>query len=301
MYQSSDFFMSVSKSEIKKTNSVPLYDSPVKIMAIAGSDCSGGAGIQADIKTATSCHVYASTVITAVTVQNSSSVSDIVPLSPSLIEQQFKAIIADEFPDAVKIGMIPEEEAASCIAECISLLPSHIPVILDPVLVATSGKPLSSARFLTRYLFPLASVITPNLPEASAVSGRMIEEASPEEALTFLEEFDCRGVIIKGGHGTKNVITDALAYTDEEGAKFTSVFSSGRIDCNNLHGTGCTFSTLLACYLAEGFNMQEAFQSACGRMKHIISHSVNYSYGGASNGPLNVADYKIKTYENFGK
>lgn len=229
-----------------------------RVLTIAGSDSGGGAGIQADIKTISACGCYAASAITAVTAQNTLGVVAVEPLSDHIIEQQIRAVLDDIGADAVKIGMLATARIVGLVAE---LMEEYRPpfIVLDPVLVATSGDVLtegSATAALVERLMPLATVITPNIPEAERLSGLAIE--SPEDYQPVWERLraqGAKGVLMKGGHLTGNELTDTL-FTAREQMPHTYVHE--RIDTQNTHGTGCTLSSAIASYLALGHPLARA-------------------------------------------
>ncbi|MBP5491911.1 MAG: bifunctional hydroxymethylpyrimidine kinase/phosphomethylpyrimidine kinase [Clostridiales bacterium] len=223
-------------------------------LTIAGSDCSGGAGIQADIKTMTVNGVYAMSVITSLTAQNTTGVTGILDVTPDFLKKQIDAVFTDIFPDAVKIGMVSSPDLIDVICERLAFYGARN-IVVDPVMVATSGASLitdEAREVLVQKLFPIASLITPNIPEAEILSNMKIEsKADMEEAARRIGE-NCSAVLLKGGHS----ICDADDYLwmriaeCEEGVG--QWFPASRVDNPNTHGTGCTLSSAIATYLAKG-------------------------------------------------
>lgn len=255
------------------------------VLSIAGSDSSGGAGIQADIKTATELGCYAETAITALTAQNTQGVSDIENASPAFVGEQIDRCFEDIPPAAVKIGMVPTAEIAHVIAE---RLVAHGAegIVLDPVMVATSGSALSDADavgVLARELFRHAAVITPNIPETEALLGRAVTDAEGMEqaARELAERYGC-GVLVKGGHRVEDA-NDVLAAYDAEGAVRTAWICGQRVDTDNTHGTGCTLSTAIACGLARGLALEDAVRCAKGYLTGALSSGLALGHG---NGPV---------------
>lgn len=252
-------------------------------LTIAGSDCSGGAGIQADIKTMTANGVYAMSAITALTAQNTLGVSGIMEVSADFLGQQLDRIFEDIIPDAIKIGMV---SSCSLIEVICDRLKKHGAknIVLDPVMVATSGAKLISddaAQLLKERLIPLADIITPNIPEAEALTGMSITSAKDMElaAERICCDHGC-AVLCKGGHS----LNDANDYlrTLAGGEWFGGV----RIDNPNTHGTGCTLSSAIASNLAKGIDMRESV----GRAKRYISGALAYNLDlGKGSGPMNHA------------
>lgn len=267
----------------------------ISILTIAGSDCSGGAGIQADIRAAALRGVFATTAVTAVTVQNSHGLTDMIVTKPSAVIGQMKAIFEDSPPMAIKIGMIGSLENGRAIATFLKEYCRDIAIVIDPVMKASAGGTLSADKdhiigFYVNDLFPLATIVTPNLEEAECFGAYKGDEAA--KATLLLKKFKCRGVVLKGGHSAGNLITDTLAeYAADDVIVMHSVTAS-RENCRNLHGTGCTFSSILAAELAKGSNISEAFRTASWTLKGIISDSSGYSLGNSGYGPLNLFNYR---------
>ena len=237
-------------------------------LTIAGSDCSGGAGIQADIKTMTMNGVYAMSVITALTAQNTTGVTGIMEVSPDFLRQQLDAVFTDIFPDAVKIGLVSSPELIEVIAERLSFYKAKN-IVVDPVMVATSGAKLISddaVEVLINKLMPLATVVTPNIPEAEILSGMKIQsEDDMREAAKKISEKISRedseepvAVLIKGGHS----ICDANDLLYQGGSMPFMIFRGERIDNPNTHGTGCTLSSAIASILAIGVPTFDAISEA---------------------------------------
>ena len=228
-------------------------------LTIAGSDSSGGAGIQADIKTMLANGVYAMSAVTALTAQNTTGVSAIFNASPGFLAEELDSIFTDIMPDAVKIGMVSEKKLILIISE--KLKQYHAKnIVVDPVMVATSGAKLISddaVETLKKELFPLAAVLTPNIPEAEVLSGRRITSPDDmaEAAKQISDAFSC-AVLCKGGHNL-NDANDLLYWNGEY-----RWFSGRRIDNPNTHGTGCTLSSAIASNLAKGYPLEAAVERA---------------------------------------
>ena len=228
-------------------------------LTIAGSDCSGGAGIQADLKTMLANGVYGMSAITALTAQNTTGVAAIMNVTPEFLGQQLDCIFTDIFPDAVKIGMVSDKDLIRMIAQKLrQYQPKH--VVVDPVMVATSGARLiadDAVEVLQQELFPLATVLTPNIPEAEVLLGENIasKEGMEKAAEEIGRQYGC-GVLCKGGHS----INDAndLLYQDGK----VTWFAGKRINNPNTHGTGCTLSSAIAANLAKGCELAEAVRLA---------------------------------------
>ncbi len=252
-------------------------------LTIAGSDSCGGAGIQADIKTMTVNGVYAMSAVTALTAQNTTGVTSIMEATPEFLGDQLDAIFTDIFPDAVKIGMVSSKELIRVIAEKLKQYGAE-QIVLDPVMVATSGAKLISddaVEALKSELIPLASVITPNIPEAEVLSGMKITspEAMEAAAEKIWREFGC-AVLMKGGH-QQNDANDYL-YGDEGG----TWFYGKRIDNPNTHGTGCTLSSAIAANLAKGLCLSEAVDRAKTYLSGALAAMLDLGKG---SGPMNHA------------
>ena len=252
-------------------------------LTIAGSDCSGGAGIQADMKTMTMNGVYAMSAITALTAQNTTGVRAIQESTPDFLKQQIDAIFEDIYPDAVKIGMVSSVELIRVIAERLRYYDAKN-VVVDPVMVATSGSALlkdDAVQTLIEELLPISTLITPNIPEAKILSGLSIETKEDMEAAAkqIGDEHHC-AVLLKGGHN----INDAndLLYANGESLWFTGK----RIDNPNTHGTGCTLSSAIASNLAKGFTLTESVQRAKDYISGALEAMLNLGEG---SGPMNHA------------
>lgn len=238
------------------------------VLTIAGSDPCGGAGIQADIKTMTVNGVYAMSVVTALTVQNTTGVHGILEVPAEFVKAQMDDVFTDIRPDAVKIGMLPSEAVIKAVAEKLREYQSG-PVVLDPVLASTGGIRLTEAaavRTLQEELFPLAALITPNLPETEALTRRkIVSRREMEQAAGFLSERWRCAVLCKGGHRVSDA--DDLLYADGE-ARW---IAGKRIDNPNTHGTGCTLSSAIAGNLAKGDGLYEAVGKAKDYLNRVLS------------------------------
>ena len=252
-------------------------------LTIAGSDSSGGAGIQADLKTMTANGVYGMSAITALTAQNTTGVTDIMEVTPKFLEEQLDCIFTDIYPDAVKIGMVSSGELITVIAAKLREYGAKN-IVADPVMVATSGAKLISddaIETLKRELLPLATVITPNLPEAEVLAGRKIKSAEEmeEAAKQIFDAYGC-AVLLKGGHSL-NDANDYL-YTTEGGFWF----KGRRINNPNTHGTGCTLSSAIASNLAKGRDLPESVRLAKNYISGALSAMLDLGKG---SGPMNHA------------
>jgi hydroxymethylpyrimidine/phosphomethylpyrimidine kinase len=251
---------------------------------IAGSDSGGGAGIQADIKTASVFGVYAMTAITAVTVQDTQRVHSIEPLSPKTVRDQIRVCLNDVGADAIKIGMLGSADIVNAVAAALKKHARGIPVVLDPAMVATSGKRLlarDAIETLLTSLLPLATMVTPNLPEARALTGsRATDRKSAESAGRKLIAMGAAAALIKGGHATKETVDDVLVWSGG-----VEIYAFPRIRTKHTHGTGCVLSTAIACGLAQGLSLP----LATGRAREFVQHAIETAPGlGSGHGPLNL-------------
>ena len=232
----------------------------ITALSIAGSDPSGGAGLQADLKTFSALGVYGATAITAVTVQNTVGVKYVHALPPQVVYDQIVTVMEDIMPDAVKIGMVNDAETLDAIVRALTL---HRPrfLVVDPVMVSTSGCALMQAdalQVMEERLLPMADIVTPNLPEAWTLAGT---DRSVDEAAQAILRLGVKALLIKGGHAEGTTKTDYLYVSDDDGVKRTE-FSSATVDTFNTHGTGCTLSSAIAAMLARGHGMEEAVRQA---------------------------------------
>lgn len=272
----------------------------ISILTIAGSDSGGGAGIQADIKTISALGCYATSVITAVTSQNTLGVTAIHPVPTSHIVSQLRAVLTDIPPSAIKIGMVDRPEVVQVIADCLKPYP-EIPVVFDPVMVATSGDRLiqpETIGALRDMLFPLSTLLTPNLDEAGLLIDRKIT-LKVEMLDAALEIFDQgpKAVLLKGGHLKGDKATDILLWGYDQVRNYELPF----IHTSNVHGTGCTLSTAVAVGLAMGLSLQGAVEMAREYVWNAISAGKEIRTGKGS-GPLNHFFHPIKMhYEDLDK
>ena len=263
-------------------------------LTIAGSDCSGGAGIQADIKTMTMNGVYAMSAITALTAQNTTGVRKIQESTPEFLEQQIDAVFEDIFPDAVKIGMVSSSEIVCVIADRLKYHKAKN-IVVDPVMVATSGSSLmktDAVKTLIDVLLPIATLVTPNIPESEVLSGISIENKEDMQmaAKTIGDKYGC-AILLKGGHS----INDAndLLYANGE----FKWFYGKRIDNPNTHGTGCTLSSAIAANLAKGFNVSDSVRKAKEYISDVLAAGLDLGQG---SGPLmHNFDLKEKYFEEI--
>ena len=235
---------------------IPNYP---KVLSIAGSDSGGGAGIQADLKTISALGCYGMTAITAITAQNTIGVQGIHILPPLMISQQIQSVLTDIGTDAVKIGMLPNEDAIYAVQQSLQIhSASWSWLVLDPVMVASSGDKLiepGAIQFLIQRLFPMASMITPNIPEAELILDKPINTLEDMKvAAKELLELGPHSVLIKGGHLKEEYLNDVFFHP---GLKTPSIFSHPKINTSNIHGTGCTLSSAIAAHLALGHSLEE--------------------------------------------
>ncbi len=263
------------------------------VLSIAGSDSSGGAGIQADLKTISALGGYGCTAIAAITAQNTCGVSGIWPLPIEVLRAQMEAIFTDLHVDAVKTGMLHNAETVCCVAETVKKY-KVANLVVDPVLVATSGDALSKGGIveaMKQELFPLAKLITPNLKEAEILSGLEIHTLEDmKQAARKLLKVSSQGVLIKGGHLTGDKMIDVLLLA---GMKEPRLLESERIETENLHGTGCTLSSAIATFLAQGFSLEEAVVQAKEYVWHAIQSGADV-FTGQGHGPLNHSWQPVK-------
>lgn len=256
----------------------------VSILTIAGSDSCAGAGLQIDLKTAAAHGVYATCAVTAITAQNTHEVKDVRTVEPELVASQIEAVFADIPPQAVKIGMLGSAEVAQAVAEALA---KHggIPIVLDPVLVATAGGTLTDSSVFEGAggaLVSQAALVTPNIPEAEVLSGVQIVDhvTSATCAGVFLNR-GAKAVLVKGGHAEGAEIVDRL-YTAKGSHKFVSRRLPG-----NYHGTGCSLSTAIACNLAKGATLDDAVSRAHDYLADALAHNAHVGFGSQVFDPLN--------------
>lgn len=259
------------------------------VVSIAGSDCSGGAGIQADLKTMLAQGVYGMSVITAITAQNTTGVKGSLTIPEEMVREQLLAVLEDIPPNAVKIGMLPDIKQVEIVAELLKQYGIKN-VVLDPVMVATAGDTLVAEKTISvmkEMLFPLCEIITPNLPEAEILLGRPIRDKQQmEQAAEVLSKtFGC-GVLIKGGHATEHA--DDYLYAHGQGKWFIGA----RVENPNNHGTGCTLSSAIASQLALGNTLEDAVKIAKDYVRATLEQNLNLGQG---SGPLaHGLDWKWK-------
>ncbi|MGL5233497.1 MAG: bifunctional hydroxymethylpyrimidine kinase/phosphomethylpyrimidine kinase [Empedobacter falsenii] len=266
------------------------------VLTIAGFDGSGGAGTQADTKTISAHGCYATNVLTALPVQNTQGVQNIYEIPAQAIREQIQSILEDIYPDAIKIGMVHSVELVHIISE--ELKNYNRPIVYDPVMVATSGHRLIKEETLEaciEKLFPLATLITPNLDEASILVNHKIDSA--ELMLAYGEtilNLGCQNLLLKGGHLQQEKIISYLFQKEQPVQSYTSQ----KIETKNTHGSGCTLSSAIACNLALGFSLTQSVQLAQEYVEQAILGSKDLTIG-KGNGPLNhlFNPQKLKTYD----
>lgn len=258
-----------------------------RVLSIAGSDSGGGAGIQADLKTFSALGCFGMTAITAITAQNTCGVNAIHPVPADMLAKQIDAVVTDIGVDAVKIGMLHDPDVVNVVAQAIKRYRWQR-VVLDPVMVATSGDRLiaeETIAVLVRELFPLVTVITPNLDEAALLLERTLhDESELEAAAEDLIKLGTQAVLLKGGHLPGTNIVDLLLQTGQPPLRMSSL----RIESQNTHGTGCTLSSAVACYLALGHALTDAVRLARGYVYQAIAQGADVKTGNG-HGPLNHA------------
>ncbi|MEE8371302.1 MAG: bifunctional hydroxymethylpyrimidine kinase/phosphomethylpyrimidine kinase [Sphingomonadales bacterium] len=256
-----------------------------RVLAIAGSDPSGGAGIEADIKTITALGGFAATAITAITLQDTHGVHDIRYMDPVFVGRQIEAVMADIGADCIKIGMLGSADMVRAVAGALKEAAAGIPVVLDPVLASTRGQDFLGAEALedlTTLLLPAASLLTPNIHEAQALTGLEIGSAEDmQPAALALIEMGAGAVLLKGSHLPGPTITDLLIWADG-----SRVFEAPRIDSKNTHGTGCTLASAVATGLAFGLPLESAASTA----RDFVRRAIELAPGlGGGDGPLGHA------------
>ena len=252
-----------------------------KVLTIAGSDCSGGAGIQADIKTMTAHKIYAMSAITALTAQNTTGVYGVLEVPPEFVGQQLDCIFTDIIPDAIKVGMVSNSKIIEVIVEKLKQYKAKN-IVVDPVMISTSGSRLLNEEAMNAVitkLLPIADIITPNIPEAEALTDMVIHNTEDMLVAAVKISTMLQGdVLIKGGHLTDTA--DDLLYTNN-----TAIWIKGvRINNPNTHGTGCTLSSAIACNLASGYSVEESVRNAKDYITGALMEGLDLGQG---SGPLN--------------
>lgn len=255
------------------------------VLTIAGFDGSGGAGIQADIKTFSALGCYATSVLTALPVQNTQGVRNIYPIPVQAVADQIRAILDDIFPKAIKIGMVHNAELVETIIETLAEYPS-IPIVFDPVMVATSGHRLieeDTIATIVERLLPIADIITPNMDEASILAKMPVTTLQEMKlAGTLIKALGTKALLLKGGHQETEKITSVFVDADEK----TYSFETLKFETNNTHGSGCTLSSAIAAYIAQGKTLLDAVTLAQEYVYEAIKQGKDVVTG-KGNGPLN--------------
>ncbi len=256
-----------------------------RVLIVAGSDSGGGAGIQADIKAVTALRAFAMTAVTALTAQNTLGVHGVVGVDPAFIRQQMAVVLDDLGADAIKTGMLHSVPVIEAVCDEIAARAARIALVADPVMVAKGGHPLlqpDAVGTLKARLLPLATVITPNLPEAEVLVGRPIRDlADMRDAAAALRALGVPAVLLKGGHLDGDTVTDLLVTADG-----VEEFADPRIATRHTHGTGCTLASAVAAGLAQGMALREAVVRARAYVRAAIAAAPGY---GAGHGPLDHA------------
>lgn len=254
----------------------------ITVLTIAGSDPSGGAGIQADIKTISALGGYAASAITALTVQNTVGVTDVMSVTPEIVAGQINAVITDIKPMAIKIGMVNDRDTIHSIAQSLKDYKGNI--IIDPVMVSTSGHRLMAADALTIFmeeLLPIGTLLTPNIPEAEILSDMGISaQSDTDEAANRILSSGCKAVLIKGGHIEGDEKNDIL-YTHNT----RKTYSSPTVETRNTHGTGCTLSAAIATFIARGYSIEDAITNAKAYVYNAIKEGAGMEIG-SGHGPV---------------
>lgn len=259
---------------------------PYIVLSIAGSDCSGGAGIQADLKTISSLGCYAATAVTAVTVQNTCGVQTVFPVPADTIRAQIEAVLTDLQVNAIKIGMITDRAVVSMLAEVLHGI--SVPVVFDPVLVSSSGYPLmepEAVNVMYDTLLPCCTLLTPNIPETEILSHQAVHTvADMHQAGQKILQSGCQAVLVKGGHLDSETKTDILIYGKD--GELTQSFEAREVPTHNSHGTGCTLSSAIAAFLAQGLPLPESIAKSKVYLTKALDGAKNLQIG-HGHGPLN--------------
>ena len=277
---------------MKQVKSYPIA------LSIAGSDSSGGAGIQADIKTFSALGVYGATAITAITAQNTLGVHSQLAIDPQMVYDQICAVVDDLHPQVVKIGMLSNEGIVLAVAE--ALRKYQLPVILDPVIISTSGHRLLSENaqeVLKHKLLPLSTLVTPNIPEMSTLTAMPLATFEDKEcAAQHLMQYGATRVLLKGGHEEGDTKSDILFSMSPSGVQST-IFSSQTIQTRNTHGTGCTLSAAIAAFIERGESINEAIAKAKSYISDAIRAGADVAIGNGF-GPVNHGFNPVKMIIN---
>ena len=271
------------------------------VLSIAGSDSSGGAGIQADLKTLSALGVYGATAITAITAQNTLGVHSQFSIAPHMVYDQIIAVMDDLSPSVIKIGMLSNAKIVVAVTEALSQY--SIPIILDPVTVSTSGHRLLSLeaeKILKQQLLPISTLITPNIPEMETLSNMSVSTFEEKRrAAEHLFSYGAKSILLKGGHEVGNTKSDIL-FTNTPTGMQSNIFTSDTISTRNTHGTGCTLSSAIAAYIARGCKLEEAISLAKEYVTESIRHgadiAIGHGFGPANHGfnPQKMLTYEIE-------
>jgi hydroxymethylpyrimidine/phosphomethylpyrimidine kinase len=261
----------------------------VTALTIAGSDCSGGAGIQADMKTFSALGVYSASVITAVTVQNTHGVQQVCSINADIVASQIKCVISDIRPVAIKIGMVDNHETMIAIADTLSSYPCQY-IVVDPVMLSSSGVPLmhpDDKNIFCERLIPMATLLTPNLPEAESLAEMKIHDVFDIRTAAYrIAKYGCHNILIKGGHVEGDTKSDYLFRFRDGVLESESVFEDIAVDTRNTHGTGCTLSSAITAFLARGMEMADAVLAAKTFVVNALRYGADIKIG-EGHGPLN--------------
>lgn len=257
---------------------------PGRVLIVAGSDSGGGAGIQADIKAVTALGGYAMTAVTALTAQNTHGVDGIFEVAPGFIADQIRVVMQDLGADSVKLGMLHSSDVIATVARALEVHAPGVPIVADPVMVAKGGAALlqkEAVESLRTTIVPRATILTPNVPEAEALTGLSVTSVDGARAAAVaLTDLGARAVLITGGHLDGAVVTDVFV----DGSGDTEVFESPRIDTHHTHGTGCTLASAIACGVAQGLDLKDAVARALRYVHRAIETAPGL---GGGHGPLN--------------
>lgn len=257
-----------------------------RVLVIAGSDSGGGAGIQADIKTITALNGFAMSAITSITAQNTLGVHGVHNVPAEFVVRQIEVVLEDLGADVIKIGMLHRGDVIEAVANALERLAPHTPLVLDPVMVAKGGHALldqDAMTVLKERLFPMADLLTPNVPEAEALSGLKIEASEDFGAVgAVLLDLGAGAVLLKGGHMSAERLSDVLCRAHHDDV----TFNSARLDTPHTHGTGCTLASAIACGVAQGMDLVAAIERARAYVHEAIRDAPRYGHG---HGPLNHA------------
>lgn len=277
---------------MKQTKTYPV------VLSIAGSDSSGGAGIQADLKTFSALGVYGATAITAITAQNTQGVNAQLAIDPQMVYDQIVAVMEDLHPSFAKVGMLSNVEVVNAVAEALSRY--RIPLILDPVIVSSTGHRLLSLdaqEVVKQRLFPISMLVTPNIPEMEALTNHPVDTYEHKvEASKILFDYGAKAVLLKGGHEESEQMSDILFINSQSGVEAT-IFTSETISTRNTHGTGCTLSSAIAAFMARGCGMVEAIAEAKSFITEAIRSGADIEIGHGI-GPVNHGFNPLKMMIN---